>query len=148
MHYIDPMQIAEHALSVNETLKQMRSMVEAHWRDMAPYVHLPITEAYENIKNIPWRADSIDGFDDEVVMRPSYTMFEMGVGGDCDDKAVMMASYLKAAGYPWRFVAVGDDKFEHVYVETQIDGQVVPLDATYPYNTFGLVRERRLKRYG
>ena len=42
--------------------------------------------------------------------------------GDCDDKAVLLASLLESVGHPAKLVAVGFNPhtFHHVLVETQI----------------------------
>ena len=57
--------------------------------------------------------------------------------GDCDDKAVLLASMLEAIGHPARFVAVGfqPNHFSHVYVETLIGkkpGRWLALETTEP----------------
>lgn len=54
--------------------------------------------------------------------------------GDCDDKAILLASLLQSIGHPARFIAVGirSPQFEHVYVQTLIGKRWVSLDATEP----------------
>lgn len=68
----------------------------------------------------------------ETVSSPQQTM---AIGaGDCDDKAVLLATMLEIAGYPSKFIATGysvPGVFEHVYVAAQLkDGAWIPLDAT------------------
>jgi len=61
--------------------------------------------------------------------------------GDCDDKAILLASLLEAIGHPARFLAVGfrPGEFSHVIVETQIwsprqkQNVWLSLDPTEPY---------------
>jgi transglutaminase-like putative cysteine protease len=52
--------------------------------------------------------------------------------GDCDDMAMLLAAMLKLAGFPAWFVAVGyqPNQYEHVYVETEIDGRRFALECT------------------
>jgi transglutaminase-like putative cysteine protease len=52
--------------------------------------------------------------------------------GDCDDKAILLATLLESAGHPARFVAVGfePDNFSHVYVESKIGPRWLPLETT------------------
>lgn len=52
--------------------------------------------------------------------------------GDCDDKSVLLAALLEAIGHPTRFVAVGEQPgmFTHVYVETKIGANWIPLETT------------------
>lgn len=56
--------------------------------------------------------------------------------GDCDDKAILLASLLEAIGHPTRFVAVGfkPGEYSHVFVDTIIGNkQWLSLDTTEPY---------------
>lgn len=67
----------------------------------------------------------------EKVQTPTVTMEIQH--GDCDDKATLLAALLESIGHPARFVAVGFEKpgdFSHVYVETKIGNQWVPLETT------------------
>jgi len=53
--------------------------------------------------------------------------------GDCDDKSILLAAMLESIGHKCRFVAIGYTKpadFEHVFVETLIGEDWIPLDAT------------------
>lgn len=69
----------------------------------------------------------------ETLQIPEKTL-EFG-GGDCDDKALLLASLLESVGHPTRFVAVGfaPDSYAHVYVETKIGEKWVPLETTEPW---------------
>lgn len=55
--------------------------------------------------------------------------------GDCDEKAILLASLLDAIGIPVRFKAVGFEGAElsHVYVEAKYDDRWIALDATEKY---------------
>jgi transglutaminase-like putative cysteine protease len=85
-------------------------------RDQIRYMRDP-----DDVENIAW---------------PSATI-EMGFG-DCDDKSILLASLLLAAGHRARFVAAaydGPGQFEHVYVEASCnDGKSwLGLDPTEPF---------------
>jgi len=60
--------------------------------------------------------------------------------GDCDDKAVLLASLLESVGHPARFVALdfGRGQFEHVIVETQISKP--PREKWWPLETTEVVK--------
>lgn len=68
----------------------------------------------------------------ETLYYPDQTL-QQGYG-DCDDKAVLLASMLEATGHPAKFVAVGfkPDDYSHVYPETLIGKYWVPLETTEP----------------
>lgn len=57
--------------------------------------------------------------------------------GDCDDKAILLASLLESVGIGTQFVATGYETpgfFEHVYVRALTpNGQWLPLDASEPH---------------
>lgn len=69
----------------------------------------------------------------EMVQTPEVTLTRRS--GDCDDKAVLLATLLESIGHPSRFVAVGfkPGKFSHVYVETKVGNAWIALDATEPH---------------
>lgn len=125
-----------------ETGTLMHHMVDAYWRDMVPYAHLSFRQVFDRIKRIPFRPDPANI---ETLQRPLYTMRGTGLGGDCDDKAIALASWCRATGYPYRFVAVrraDRDHLHHVYCEVQIGGTWIHADPTYQFNTEGRPREQ------
>lgn len=74
-----------------------------------------------------------DPISEEKVQSPMVTL-RRGVG-DCVDKSVLLATLLATIGYRSRFVVIGVRsvaQFEHVYVETLINGRWVALDPSTP----------------
>jgi len=119
----------------------MHGMVERYWRDMVPYAHLTVTEVFDRIKNIPFKADPQEA---EVLQRPMYTMQGNGYGGDCDDKAIALASWCRAVGLPYQFVAVRRadmPDLHHVFCRIYIRNRWVHADPTYNFNALGRERE-------
>lgn len=57
--------------------------------------------------------------------------------GDCDDKAVLLASLLESIGHRTRFHAVGfaPNSYSHVYAETYLGREWVALETTEPWAT-------------
>lgn len=126
-----------------ETGKLMHRMVDMYYRDMMPYASFDIDEIFNIVKDIPYNPDPEDA---ETLMRPMYTMNSIGTGGDCDDKAIALASYAKINRIPYRFVAVrahGKPDLHHVFVEfyKPIMGGWFPMDATYSVNTLGITND-------
>lgn len=68
----------------------------------------------------------------ETVQSPEATL-AMG-GGDCDDKATLLAALLESVGHPARLVAVAftGNEFEHVFTETRYGPGWMALDTTEP----------------
>jgi len=117
----------------------MHYMVQRYYHDMMPYASLDMEEIFDTVKNIPYQADPDDA---ETIMRPLYTMQSVGSGGDCDDKAIAIASWALINRIPYRFVAVrafGRPALHHVYAEIYKPnlGGWIPMDATYSVNTLG-----------
>lgn len=126
-----------------ETLGQMRSMVKQCRTD--PTIRQAATnlifltpekdQASEAEAIFNWVRDNVryvrDVHDVETLSTPMITL--SGRVGDCDDQTVLLASMLEAVGYPTRFVIEGyhsADSYEHVYLETLINGYWVGMDPT------------------
>lgn len=124
----------------------MHYMVSRYHSDMLPYIHYTLPEIFTIIACIPYRDDPPD----ETIQRPFYTMARLGSGGDCDDKAIALASYavltLKpdpSTGIPYRFIAarrMDRDVLHHVYTEIYLYGRYIPADCTYNFNCLGAER--------
>lgn len=86
----------------------------------------------------------VDGI--ETLQTPQATL---GLGqGDCDDKAVLLATLLQMLGHPVRFVAVavGDNpNFSHVYIETKVGPNWYAAETTEPW-PFGAFAKRITRR--
>jgi hypothetical protein len=61
------------------------------------------------------------------------TVLQIGAG-DCDDKAILLASLLGSIGHPTRFIAVAFEpgRFSHVWLQDYIGGRWVDLETTEP----------------
>lgn len=125
-----------------QTAPYMHEMVRRYHTDMMPWVGCSVQEIFDIIASLPFRPDPPDA---ETLMRPRYTMSMRGWGGDCDDKAIAMASWAVLKNIPYRFIAVRKatkPTLHHVYTELYINGRWVPADCTYNINTLGHLRER------
>lgn len=68
----------------------------------------------------------------ELIHDPAY-LLQIGAG-DCDDKAILLASLLGSIGFATRFAAVAfePDNYSHVWVQAWIGGKWVDLETTEP----------------
>ena len=124
-------------LDVQQTATEMYRLAFAWKEDMAPYATLSLPELFKFLKDIPWRADPGET---EVLQRPWYTVNQIGIGGDCDDKAIAVGAYCHLHNLPFRFVAVSRSKdldLHHVYTEIKINREWLIFDPTYAYNVLG-----------
>lgn len=136
-----------------QTIRVMRQLVDEALRD--PRF---IRFATDLIRNVPawddyaearaiweWFRTHIRFTKDPVnkeKLYPPTELLEIGAG-DCDDISMALAAALMAVGYPARFVTVAannqaPDEFSHVYVEGQVNGQWIPMDAARFDSEFGL----------
>ena len=126
------------------TGKVMHQMVEEYYLDMAPYASLSLNDVFRMIADLPF---SPDPKNIEVLKRPKYTMEQLGPGGDCDDKAIALASWAKINSIPYRFLGVGRKKprqpffsktlLTHVFPQVYILGEWITCDPTYSFNVLG-----------
>lgn len=75
----------------------------------------------------------------EMIVAPNE-MLEIRQG-DCDGKCTLIAAMLFSIGIPARFVAIqrpAKKSFSHVYVEAEVFGKWIPMDASGQYNQFGI----------
>jgi transglutaminase-like putative cysteine protease len=127
--------------NARSTGKIMKEMVEKYYLDLAPYAHLSLLQIFDVIKNLPYRSDPVDV---ETLMRPLYTLTMRGTGGDCDCKALALASYARLHQIPFRFIAIrrpGRKTLHHVALELYINNTWLFADPTYRFNVLGRKRE-------
>lgn len=119
----------------------MREVVEKYHRDMLPYSSCSLLQIFDLIKALPFRPDPEDT---ETLMRPSHTMAMRGTGGDCDDKAIALASWARLMQIPYRFIAMrrpGRKTLHHVAVELYTHNRWLFCDPTYSFNVIGRTRD-------
>jgi transglutaminase-like putative cysteine protease len=68
----------------------------------------------------------------EQLSPPAWVM-QIGAG-DCDDKAILLASLLASIGHSARFIAVAfaPEAYSHVWVQVHIGGRWIDLEPTEP----------------
>lgn len=127
--------------NVMQTGAEMARIVRTYWRDVRDFLDMPFGDYYRMVANLPYYPDPKGK---ETLSRPKYTLDPEYSPRDCDDKAILIGSWLYANGIPFRFIAVSGDKskkLHHVFVLLDWCGKNVHADATYPRNTLGYVKE-------
>ena len=118
--------------NVSQTAQQMRRLVECYCMDLGQWLFVPFIVFYRYVCNLPYIADPKNV---EFVSRPAMTVNpNFSIARDCDDKAVLLASWWQAHGRKKRFVASSTKptgRLHHVFL--QLDNGVF-CDATYPKN--------------
>lgn len=106
-----------------KALELTRNLNQKDWLGEVKSLHRFVRDNIRYIKDIR---------DVETVAYPDITL--ECAQGDCDDKAVLLASLLESIGHPTRFVAVGfrPNNYSHVYLETKIGHTWLGLETTEP----------------
>ncbi|MBR4414425.1 MAG: hypothetical protein IKS59_03805 [Aeriscardovia sp.] len=119
--------------NVYQTADQMRRLVETYFTDLGPWLCVPFIYFYRFVCNLPYIADPKNV---EFVSRPALTANPaFKIARDCDDKAVLLASWCQGHDRKKRFVASSTKptgRLHHVFL--QLDTGLF-CDATYPKNT-------------
>lgn len=116
---------------VLQTGAAMRRLVQNYFGDLGPWLGVPFIAFYRHVCNLPYIPDPDNV---ETVSRPLYTLGGYDVPRDCDDKAVLLASWCYGHGEPVRFVATStrpDKKLHHVFAQMK---NGLYMDGTYPKN--------------
>lgn len=97
--------------------------------NVTAFPFLRLQDAFRVIADIPYIEDKEPI---EILSRPKY-INDMP-GADCKKKSILMASYLKLNGIPYRLVAMSntnDRRFHHVFTQGLLSGTWLNLDPTY-----------------
>lgn len=148
--------------SYKTTIRRMFEFTRRYVDDLRPFARMNLFEFYEYVRELEYRPDSIPfpawarvGLEDikhaERLSRPRYTLSPLWDGPrDCDDKAILIGTFCRMIGVPFRFVACGrkivldllplsaplsvkPSGVHHVYPEVKLPvSGWVPADPTYP----------------
>lgn len=117
-----------------QTGREMHRLIEGYYSDIdtLPLSRRGLVGAFNCIKKMPYRRDVPPI---EVVSRPAVAVNMRGI--DCKKKAILMSSYLRGRGIPYRLIASSrrpDGRAHHVFPQFQFGRYWMNCDATYPEN--------------
>lgn len=129
--------------SKDETGREMYRMIRSYspdlrfikvWNEgrLVPITSLPINRVFDMVRKIPYRRDTKPI---EVVTRPAKILKNRLLGMDCKKKAILISSYCRERGIPYRLIAssrLPSRRIHHVFPQVNIGGWV-DFDATYPH---------------
>ena len=130
--------------SKDQTGREMHRLINSYstdldnikmWRrgKLTPFSLLTIDQAYDFVRMIPYRRDTKPI---EVVARPLEIVRRRNLGMDCKKKAILLASFLRQRGIPYRLIAssrLPSGRIHHVFPQIMFLGQGVNYDATYSH---------------
>lgn len=142
------MQVKNHVQtlgSVEKTGAEMLRICREYNSDLNGFDTCTLNQFFDVVRSLEYRKDP-PGV--EHLSRPAVLMTKGAAFRDCDDKALLIGSFLFRKNHaaknerfriPWRFVATSSRKsgdLSHVVVEAVINGKPRIIDATYPKNEF------------
>ena len=120
---------------IYQTGSQMERIVRTYNSDMSDFDTKSIFRVFRYIAKLPYLKDKNNV---EILHRPKYLRSSNVLYRDCDDKMIMMGSYLYRIGVPFKFVAVSNHpsgKIHHVLIMAKFkNGSRKIIDPTYSHN--------------
>lgn len=145
--------VASHVLKhagAPKTGRYMHQMVEKYSSDLGELAKMDLGSFYDSVRAVPYVDDPdlfgdselLDGNIREVVGRPKY-LLDSGTfpGLDCKKKSILMASWAKENGIPYRFIAQStspDGEVHHVFPQIQTGEGWLNVDPTYQEYEIGM----------
>jgi hypothetical protein len=124
----------ENLRNIYQTGAAMASLVKNFNGDVSSFDGWSFDNFFLMCCSLPYLPDP-EGI--ETIHRPKFSLSNMVKYRDCDDKCVLLGSYLFRHGVPFKFVAQSqrpDKKIHHVSILTYDKKN---LDCTYMQNYFG-----------
>lgn len=108
----------------------MHQVISSFYSDLGEMVNWSLPRFFDFVKKIPYERDK---HGTEILARP-LVLFSEFSSMDCKKKAILIASWLKANGIPYRLLAVSEiptGKIHHVFPQAFINNKWENVDATY-----------------
>jgi len=128
----------------NETAEEIKNIVEKYYNDIGGLANLSMGDYYAFVKKIKYRMDMSPV---EVVSRPKHILKHKSLGMDCKKKSILIASYLKKNGIPYRFICTSNKptkRIHHIFVQGNFAGDWKNIDATY--NRYKLFEKKKVTK--
>jgi hypothetical protein len=110
------------------TGEKMVSLVKNYYKDLGHFLKWPLCDFLSFVSRLKYLPDPIG---QETISRPRHLLNASFPFRDCDDKSILVASYLYAHFIPFRFIAISTKNsgdLHHVLVKTAKN----LIDCTYP----------------
>jgi hypothetical protein len=139
-------QIREPLTDRDQTAKRIKLLVERFHGDL-DNVFIPLRNGgirkmsdmtlqdfFNFVRRIPYRRDTTNPHPKEIISRPHYIVKHRNLGMDCKKKAILLGSFLRCQGIPYRFIGSSqrrDRRVHHIFPQAFIGGNWKNVDATY-----------------
>ncbi|MCP4356005.1 MAG: hypothetical protein GY793_10330 [Proteobacteria bacterium] len=109
----------------------INSLISKYHKDMGVHkaINLNFSDFFDYVKKLRYSRDFPRP---EIISRVKY--YNRLDGWDCKKKSVLLGSYCKFNGIPYRLVISSNDKnkdFHHIFVQVKLNNKWVNADCTY-----------------
>jgi len=125
--------------SAQDTAAQMAELVRMYSGDLGKMAKWPLPKFFRHVAGLEFRPDPQG---QESIARPRITLDKSWPWRDCDDKSILIGSWLYQNKIPFIFRATSkrrDGLLHHVFPVATIDGRETVLDATYKTGQIGKI---------
>jgi len=125
--------------SAQDTAAQMAELVRMYSGDLGKMAKWPLPKFFRHVASLEFRPDPQG---QESIARPRITLDKSWPWRDCDDKSILIGSWLYQNKIPFFFRATSkrrDGLLHHVFPVATIDGRETVLDATYKTGQIGKI---------
>ena len=125
-----------------QTAKEMVRLCTVYAGDLGNLARLPLPRYFDLVRKLPYKADPKNA---ETLSRPKFLLEKDYSFRDCDDKAILMGSWLYLNKIPFGFYASSvkpNRQLHHVWTVARLNGRDIVLDPTYRHHKFGELPKR------
>jgi hypothetical protein len=128
--------------SAQDTAAQMVELVQMYSSDLGKMTKWTLPKFFRHVSQLEFRPDPPG---QESIARPKITLDKSWPWRDCDDKSILIGSWLFENKVPFFFRATSkrrDGLLHHVFPVALINGRETVLDATYKTGQIGKIDKK------
>lgn len=125
--------------SLDETGAEMERLTKTYWQDIVPYAkHMDLVFWHQYVCNLEYLPDPEE---EELVSRPAISLSEDAQYRDCDDKCILLGSYLYWKRIPFKYGACSYKKSDEQHHAIILTPQYGIIDCTFAGTAFPRSRD-------
>lgn len=130
------MELKKSELNYKNTVKKILEFSKKYKYDLFDFQNYNLKDFFYFVSSLEYKPDLKNH---EFISRPLYLLDNNIPFRDCDDKTLLICTYLELKKLPKIILISGKNKPEHIFPATKINQKHIYLDATYPNSKFNHV---------
>jgi len=130
------MELKKNRLNYKDTVKKILEFSEKYDTDLISFINYSLKDFFNFVSKLEYKEDPKNN---EFLSRPKYLLEKDFPHRDCDDKTLLICSFLNLKKLPKIILISGRNKPEHIFPATKIKNTHYYLDATYNDSKFNNV---------